>query len=268
MNDRQRHARDAIRQFTRDVTVLMQLGRPPRLEEVRFGSGIVICGASGRAHVLTARHNFPFDGSWRPTSIAAAHQRVNYQNAVAEVLYAPDIPGRTGDDYVDVALLILNDKPAQELSTTGIGADHLAIDSMLTEDAYSVLAGYPTGVMKHEQSGPKRFDVDIGLLHHETTGLRRDHLGRICVDWRNTGEMEVMTHDFSPTGSQPAVKEPYGISGGGYWKYDPNPGDGLWSARTHGKLVGVAVAWNGKDTEFVESVESFGDWLKAELAAR
>lgn len=268
MNDRQRHALEAVRQFTRDVTVVLRLGRADRIEDVRFGTGTLICGASGRAHVLTARHNFP-DPRGRNTNVGAADRRVDYQDAVAEVLYAPELPGRTGEKYVDVALLVLNAVPACELGPVGITADNLAHDSMVTTDTYSVLAGYPTAAMNASERRPGSYEIDVSLLHQETTGISRDELGRIRVGWRNTGEAAVMSHDFSHTAApRPAVTDPRGISGGGFWKYDPSPGDGLWSPRLHGKLVGVAVAWNQRDTEFVEGIDSFGDWLRTTLATR
>ena len=60
------------------------------------------------------------------------------------------------------------------------------------------------------------------------------------------------------------------MSGGAFWKYvDPKPGE-IWSARRHGRLVGVMVSWNsvGRNEAQVESVESFGEWLRNELRAR
>jgi hypothetical protein len=54
-----------------------------------------------------------------------------------------------------------------------------------------------------------------------------------------------------------------GISGGGLWAVSGASAGELWSPSTHAKLIGVAVAWNTRDTEYCEPATLWGDWVRA-----
>lgn len=251
-----------------DVTVVM-LTRGETTGSL--GSGVLLAANSGRAYVLTAAHTFE-GRDWRPVLLGATDQQrpgklKTFRDAVVDVLLAPRWRGRD----VDVALLSLSDEADRVLRLVALGCESIAEDAMQDVERPGMVSGYP-GEKVSKARGPGNIvELDPGLVHYNTVALGVDEKGQLRIGWEpSPPPSRRFNHDFSASVVDSPLVDPSGMSGGGFWKYvDARPGE-VWSARRHGRLVGVMVSWNDvRRTEAqVESVESFGEWLRRELSAR
>lgn len=252
-----------------DVTVVMLAGGTLA---GRIGSGVLVAAASGRAFVLTAAHTFCESPGWRPVLVGAPNPRrpghlVTFDDAVTEVLEAPRWSGRE----VDVALLGLSNEADRELRRVAIGMESIAEGVMPDSGRPGQVSGFPIEKLHKVQHRDGVIELNAGLVHYSTVALGVDAKGRLRIGWEKTPPpSRRFNHDFSSSVVDEPLHDPSGMSGGAFWKYvDPKPGE-IWSARRHGRLVGVMVSWNsvGRNEAQVESVESFGEWLRNELRAR
>ena len=179
-------------------------------------------------------------------------------------------PVRLDQRQVHVALLRLSEEAAVELRHVAIGSDSLAETAMLDVERPGQLAGFPAEMATRVTWGGENV-FEAGLVHYSTVSLGVDAKGLLRLGWEKSPRASrKFNNDFSSTTPARPVTDPSKMSGGAFWKYvDAKPGE-IWSARRHGKLVGIQVSWDsvGKDEAQAESVESFGEWLRAELAAR
>ena len=100
----------------------------------------------------------------------------------------------------------------------------------------------------------------------------RDNCERLCVEWSEAvTDPAAPTHPRFEAVSRKATElgEPYGISGGGLWRIRGTKEKAkIWTPANgdQGTLLGVASAWNGRDTEFVEPTSLWADWFIDVLA--
>jgi hypothetical protein len=238
-------ATEAIRAFSSEITVVVN----PRGSPANLGSGILIYRDAGSAFVLTAAH--VVEGNALPINIgvAALGPKNRIRDAVAAIHFAPPVNGRD----IDVAVLLLTDAAKAQVAKFGAPYRVVGPGPDLEDDDFIV-----------DETGRGQLDVDVVQLFYETTYKGRDGSGRICVAWG-----EAIVSAATTTATRPGwvpdklvkLGSPVGISGAGLWRFNKARGDEIWSPRTHGQLLGVAVAWNSIDTQYCDETEQFAGWL-------
>jgi hypothetical protein len=263
--DRQKQARQACDAFIARTTVLVS---PRRDLKGCVGSAVLLRNARGVPFLVTASHLFRDDGwrqvGWRPLALFApaleADGVAELRDVGADARFAP---GRVPEKPVDVALVTVRPEFHDRLRPLAAGMERIADDDAVRPEDVLLLAGFPMSLSYRQSPKTQRF----ATLTYATGITGRDQHGRLEVYYD-----EAIPHEGIPTlphlpdvlpGKVMSLGHPGGISGGGLWRVrGSEKGEALWSPSSHATLIGVPVAWNGRTTEYAESVAVWGRWLK------
>ncbi|MGO9828527.1 MAG: hypothetical protein ACLPJH_00175 [Myxococcaceae bacterium] len=253
----QQFARRAYKDFAAQVTVLLAPGNDPKND---IGTGILFRTVGGRPFLLSARHVLVREGGWKPLRMMVPGLGSTELFDVGEESFKG--PYREGED-VDVAVVTLRDEFHARLFPLAATLDAVAEDDVTQPTDVVFLAGFPTYLAFPSATDSRKYLVST--LTYITGVKGRDRLGRLEVEW-SAATPDPDTPPYPHLDVQPGVQmklgSPNGISGGGLWRLGGVAAGALWAPATHAKLIGVAVAWNSIDIEYVESVRAWGAWLR------
>jgi hypothetical protein len=171
-------------------------------------------------------------------------------------------PGRTPGNPVDVALVALRADVHDRLRPLAAGVERVAADDTVGCDDVLFLCGFPAHLSFPASPTMHKFTT----ISYSTGITGKDKHGRLEVYWKDSipyDDAKVPPHVDMPAGKVSKLGPPRGVSGGGLWRVQGSKkGDLIWSPSSHASLVGVPVAWDTRQTEYAESVNDWGAWLR------
>jgi len=262
-NEKQKFARKACTEFCSRTTILLVPGG--KLATV--GSAVLLRTDDGVPFLLTAAHVVE-DAGWKPLRLFVPTLDLDVADAGTEALAAPLPPGRATEKPVDVAIVTLRADLHSELRPLAAGLEAIAADDDTQADDVIIVAGFPTFLSFRSLADARMYL--FSTISHITGVTGKDEYGRLKVEWSDAIPREDAPRfphlDVQP-GKSMRLGSPAGISGGAVWRVRGAGAGKVWSPSSHAKLIGVPVAWDLCDTEYAESVKTWGTWL-IEVARR